>query len=79
MDSVMGRGPALGQRKSYEGRSHARSTSQIKLVAHRVGRWKWGQEREYTFGLMRPEITHSLLKITAELAEILGIALDEGK
>jgi len=28
---------------------------------------------------MRPEITHYLVKITAELAEILGIALDEGK
>ena len=26
---------------------------------------------------MRPEITHYLVKITSELAEILGIALDE--
>ena len=30
-------------------------------------------------GLMRPEIIHYLLKITVELAGILGIALDEGK
>jgi hypothetical protein len=28
---------------------------------------------------MRPEITHSLIKITAELAEILGIELHEEK
>jgi hypothetical protein len=28
---------------------------------------------------MRPEITHYRLKITAELADILGITLDEGK
>ena len=28
---------------------------------------------------MRPEITHYLIKITVELADILGITLDEGK
>jgi len=28
---------------------------------------------------MRPEITHDLIKITVELADILGIALAEGK
>jgi len=28
---------------------------------------------------MRPEITHYLIKITEELADILGIALAEGK
>jgi hypothetical protein len=28
---------------------------------------------------MRPEITQYLVKITAELADILGIAWDEGK
>jgi hypothetical protein len=44
-----------------------------------IERWKWGQEQQYTFGLMRPEITHYLVKITAELADILGIALDEVK
>jgi len=41
--------------------------------------WIWGQELQYAFGLMRPEITQYLLKITAELAEILGIELAEGK
>ncbi len=45
----------------------------------RIERWRWGQGREDRNGLMRPEITHSLIKITTELAEILGIALDEGK
>ncbi len=44
-----------------------------------IERWGWGQEFEYLHGLMRPEITHYLVKITVELAEILGIALDEGK
>jgi hypothetical protein len=34
---------------------------------------------EYWNGLMRPEITHDLIKMTAELAEILGIELHEGK
>ena len=42
-----------------------------------VERWKW--ELEYLNGLMRPEITHYLLKITVELADILGIELHEGK
>ncbi len=44
-----------------------------------VERWRWGQALEYQNGLMRPEITQYLIKITEELAEILGIALDEGK
>jgi hypothetical protein len=44
-----------------------------------IARWRWGQVHEYRNGLMRPEITHSLLKITVELAEILGIELQEGK
>ncbi len=44
-----------------------------------IVRWRWGQELEYKMGLMRPEITHSLVKITAELAEILGIPLDDIK
>jgi len=44
-----------------------------------IERWRWGQVLEYRNGLMRPEITHYLVKITAELANILGIALDEGK
>jgi hypothetical protein len=30
-------------------------------------------------GLMRPEITQYLVKITEELADILGIELHEGK
>ena len=41
-----------------------------------VERWRWGQELEYRNRLMRPEITHSLVKITEELADILGIAID---
>jgi len=44
-----------------------------------IERWKWGQIRVYRNGLMRPEITQYLVKITAELADILGIALDEAK
>ena len=41
--------------------------------------WKWEQELEQLHGLMRPEITHHLIKITVELADILGLALDEIK
>lgn len=44
-----------------------------------IEKWGWGQGREYRNGLMQPEITHYLVKVTAELAEILGIALDEEK
>jgi hypothetical protein len=44
-----------------------------------IGGWRWRQVREYRNGLMRPEITHSLLKITVELADILGIALADVK
>ena len=44
-----------------------------------IERWKWGQELKHLNGLMRPEITHYLIKITVELAEILGIALAEVK
>ena len=44
-----------------------------------IVRWRWGQVGEYWNGLMRPEITQCLLKITAELAGLLGIALDELK
>ena len=44
-----------------------------------IVKWKRGQEREHLNGLMQPEITHDLIKITVELADILGIALDEGK
>ncbi len=44
-----------------------------------IVRWGWGQVREYRNGLMRPEITHHLVKITEELADILGIELHEGK
>jgi len=42
-----------------------------------IERWRWGQGLEYRNGLMRPEITQYLVKITAELADILGIALAE--
>ena len=49
------------------------------MSASGIVRWRWGQVNEYRNGLMRPEITHYLVKITAELADILGIALDEGK
>ena len=41
--------------------------------------WKWGQEFEHLSGLMWPENTHHLVKITVELADILGIELHEGK
>ena len=44
-----------------------------------IARWGWGQVHEYRNGLMRPEITQYLIKITTELADILGIALDERK
>ena len=44
-----------------------------------IEKWGWGQVLECRNGLMRPEITHSLVKITAELADILGIELHEGK
>jgi len=50
-----------------------------RAIISGIGRWRWGQVLVYRYGLMRPEITHYLVKITAELAEILGIALDEGK
>src|SRR5947208_15897883 len=39
----------------------------------------WCLARWCSRRLMRPEITHYLLKITVELADILGIALDEAK
>jgi hypothetical protein len=48
-------------------------------ITSRIEKWGWGQVREYRNGLMRPEITHSLLKLTVELADILGIELHEGK
>ena len=44
-----------------------------------IERWGWGQELKHLNGLMRPEITHHLIKITVELADILGIELHEGK
>ena len=44
-----------------------------------IERWKWGQGLEHLNGLMRPEITHYVVKITIELADILGIELHEGK
>jgi len=42
-----------------------------------IARWDWRQGLEYRNGLMRPEITQYLVKITAELADILGIRLEE--
>jgi hypothetical protein len=44
-----------------------------------IERWRWGQVREYRNGLMRLEITHYLVKITEDLADILGIDLHEVK
>ena len=44
-----------------------------------IERWGWGQVLAYRNGLMRPEITHHLVKMTVELADILGIELHEGK
>ena len=44
-----------------------------------IERWRWRQVLKYRNGLMRPEITQYLVKITEELAEILGIELHEGK
>lgn len=43
-----------------------------------IERWGWGQGIEYRNGLMRPEITHYLIKITVELADIVGIELHGG-
>jgi hypothetical protein len=48
-----------------------------RVITNGIERWRWGQVREYRNGLMRPEIIQYLLKITAELADILGIRLDE--
>jgi hypothetical protein len=44
-----------------------------------IERWGWGQVRECRNGLMWPEITQYLVKITVELADILGIELHERK
>ncbi len=45
-------------------------------TASRIERWHWGQVRKYRNGLMRPEITQYLIKITAELVDILGFTLE---
>jgi len=45
-------------------------------ITRGIEKWGWGQVLEYRNGLMRPEITQYLIKITAELAEILGVTLD---
>ncbi len=42
-----------------------------------IVRWRWGQVLEYRNGLMRPEITQYVIRITQELAEILGITLEQ--
>ncbi len=48
-------------------------------ITSEIARWIWGLAREYWNGLIRPEITHYLVKITVEPADILGIELHEGK
>ena len=65
------------------GKEKERKSPQQMIVAGAITsgieKWGWGQVLEYRNGLMRPEITQYLLKITEELAEILGIVLPEGK
>jgi hypothetical protein len=51
----------------------------VGVITNGIERWGWGQVREDRNGLMRPEITQYLVKITAELANILGISMDELK
>jgi len=51
----------------------------VGAITNGIERWRWGQLPEYRNGLMWPEITQYLLKITVELADILGIDLHEGK
>ena len=48
----------------------------VGVITNGIERERWGQVREYLNVLMRPEITQYLLKITAELAETLGITLE---
>ena len=48
-------------------------------ITSRIARWVWVQGCEYRNGLIRPEIAHYLIKITTELADILGIELTQGK
>ena len=65
------------------GKEQERKSPQQMIVAgvitSGVERWRRGQVLECWNGLMRPEITQYLVKITVELADILGIALNEGK
>jgi hypothetical protein len=72
----------------YEKVKHSRREQMTKsppqmmvaeAITSGIERWQWGQVHEYRNGLMRPEITHYLLKITVELADILGIELAEGR
>ncbi len=74
---------ALGFRDRDRGRQKERrlppQMTMAGTITSGIERRRWGQGREYRNGLMRPEITHSLLKITAELAEILGIPIDDIK
>jgi hypothetical protein len=62
---------------TLHGKEQERKVPQPIMVAGAISsgidRWRWGQVREYRNGLMRPEITRYLVKITEELAEILGI------
>ncbi len=46
-------------------------------ITSEIERWRWEQVLEYRNGLMRPKVTHYLLKITAELADMVGIELHE--
>jgi hypothetical protein len=47
----------------------------VEAITSGIVKWRWRQVLEYRHGLMRPEITQYLIKITAELADILGIEL----
>ena len=49
----------------------------VGAIPSGIARWRWEQELEYQNRLMRPEITHYLVKMTEELADILGIELEE--
>ena len=65
------------------GKEKERKSPQQMIVAGAIisgiERWRWGQLHKYRNGLMRPEITQYLIKITVELADILGVALDDIK
>ena len=74
--TIVGCEKARRRRKEKE----RKSPQQVIIAGARtsgIERWGWGQGREYRNALMWPEITQTLVKITTELAEIVGIALEQ--